>query len=71
MILAVRAVVQICETSFTDMEECSWSMKSVSYPADLARRDDVNGGDDFDFERLSNFSRARVHLEDTHDVYSI
>ena len=49
-------------------------MKSVSYPADLARMDDVDGGDDFDFERLSNFSkpsRARVHLEDTHGAYFI
>jgi hypothetical protein len=54
---AVRAVVQICEASFTDMEECSWPMKSVPYPADLARRDDVDGGDDFDSERLGNFSK--------------
>jgi hypothetical protein len=36
------------------MEECSWSMKIVSYPADLARRDDVDGGDS---ERLGNFSK--------------
>lgn len=50
-------MVQICEASFTDMEECSWSMKSVSYPADLGRRDDVDGGDDFDSERLDSFSK--------------
>lgn len=53
---AVGAVVQICEASFTDIEECSWSMKSVTYLADLARRGDVDGGDDFDFECLDNFS---------------
>jgi hypothetical protein len=34
----------------------------------------VDGGDDFDSERLGNFqqtSQTRVHLEDTHSVYVI
>ena len=58
----VRAVVQICEASFMDMEECSWSMKSVSYPADLARRGLGNS---------SEPSRVRVHLEDAQGAYFI